>query len=254
MNQENSGRFNLPSLSLPVKALFTGYLLVMGIGILMALAQILLTHGMADGELGVSVDDVVYSYHGNKNSSKLESKLNGSMKDKAVELDRATLIRWARDGATKEGWAEVEPIFQANCIACHSKEVMPSIAPLTTYEEVAAVAETDEGASVDSLTRVSHIHLFGIAFIFIFMGYIYSMSVNINDKFKSVIIMIPFLFIIIDISSWWLTSMFAGFAWFTIIGGFGYMMAFAVMWFTSMYQMWIMPRSGKEYKSNEWIK
>jgi len=35
--------FNLPSLSLPVKTLFTGYLLVMGIGILMALAQILLT-------------------------------------------------------------------------------------------------------------------------------------------------------------------------------------------------------------------
>ena len=40
----------------------------MGVGILMSLAQILLTHGMADGEIGVSVDDVVYSYHGNRNS------------------------------------------------------------------------------------------------------------------------------------------------------------------------------------------
>jgi hypothetical protein len=176
------------------------------------------------------------------------------MKDKAIVLDRATLIRWARDGATKEGWTEVEPIFQANCIACHSAAVMPNLTSFETYEGASSVAETDSGASLDSLTRVSHIHLFGIAFIFIFMGYIYSMSVNINETFKSVIIIIPFLFIIIDISSWWLTSIFPGFAWFTIIGGFGYMSAFGVMWFTSMYQMWIMPRSARVFDSNEWIK
>jgi hypothetical protein len=49
----------------------------------MAGAQIILTHGMADGKLGVSVDDIVYSYYGNRSGSKLEAKLNGSMKDKA---------------------------------------------------------------------------------------------------------------------------------------------------------------------------
>lgn len=70
-------KMNLPSLGIAVKTLFTGYLLVMGVGIIMALLQILLTHGMADGKFGVSVDDIVYSYHGNKNSSKLETKLNG---------------------------------------------------------------------------------------------------------------------------------------------------------------------------------
>jgi len=241
---------NLPSLGIAVKSLFTGYLLVIGIGIIMAILQILLTHGMADGKFGVSTDDIVYSYHGNKNSSKLESKLNGSMKDKANALDRATLIRWARDGATKEGWGEVEPIFQANCVSCHNS--IPSLPNLIEYEDTAKIAETDKGASLDSLTRVSHIHLFGIAFIFIFVGYIFTLVVGFNQKIKAIIIAIPFLFIIIDISSWWITSIYPGFAWFTIIGGFGYMMAFAVMWFTSMYQMWILPRNGKVYDSNEW--
>lgn len=252
MKKECPGVFNLPSLSLPVKSLFTGYLLVMGIGILMALAQILLTHGMADGKFGVSVDDIVYSYHGNKNSSKLESKLNGSMKDKADDLARATLIRWAREGAKRESWHEVEPIFQENCVSCHSS--IPGLPTLMEYENTAKVAETDKGASLDSLTRVSHIHLFGIAFIFIFMGYIYSMSVEINQKFKAMIIAIPFVFLILDITSWWITSIYPNFAWLTIIGGFGYMMAFAVMWFTSMYQMWILPKNGKNYNSNEWHK
>lgn len=252
MEKVQQQAFNLPSLTLPVKTLFTGYLLVMGIGILMALAQILLTHGMADGKLGVSVDDIVYSYHGNKDNSLLESKLNGSMQDKATKVDKATLIRWAREGAPKEGWGKVKPIFEANCVACHS--AMSELPSLTEYEETSKVAETDKGASIDSLTRVSHIHLFGIAFIFIFMGYIYSMTVNINAVFKSIVIIIPFLFIIIDISSWWITSIFPSYAWFTIIGGFGYMMAFAVMWFTSMYQLWILPRNGKRFDSNEWIK
>ena len=232
--------FSLPTLKLSVKVLFTGYLLVMGVGILMAVGQILLTHGMADGKFGISVDDIVYSYHGNRNSSKLEVKLNGSMKDKANEVDRTALIKWARGGAKKEEWKRVQPIFSRNCVQCHSS--MPGLPSFANYEESAEVAKTDMGATVDSLTRVSHIHLFGIAFIFIFMGYIFSMAINIKEGIKSIVIAIPFGFILIDITSWWVTSEYPAFAWLTIIGGFGYMMAFAVMWFVSMYQMWLMPQ------------
>lgn len=230
-------RMTLSELKLSEKVLYTGYLLVMGVGILMAILQIFLTHGMADGEIGVSVDDVVYSYHGNRNSSQLEAKLNGSMKDKANDLDRAKLIKWVRDGATEKDYKEIQPIFENNCIACHSS--MESLAQFNTYEETKDVTSTDEGASIDSLTRVSHIHLFGIAFIFIFVGYIFTMSVGLSEIMKSIIISLPFAFLIVDISSWWVTSIFPAFAWLTIIGGFGYMMAFAVMWFVSMYQMWL---------------
>ena len=44
-----------------LRALFTGYLIVIGIGLLMSFVQILLTHGMADGRFGLSVTDIVYS-------------------------------------------------------------------------------------------------------------------------------------------------------------------------------------------------
>lgn len=250
MSNKVMSQMNLPSLGIAVRTLFTGYLLVMGTGFIMSGLQILFTHGMADGKLGISVDDVVYSYHGNRHSSKLETKLNGSMKDKASDNDRTILIKWARQGAPLEHWEKVEPVFQANCIQCHSS--IPGLPSFTDYAETAKVAKPDMGASVDSLTRVSHIHLFGIAFIFIFVGYIFSLAVGLNEKLKAVIIAIPFAFLIIDISSWWITSVFPGFAWFTIIGGFGYMIAFAIMWVTSMYQMWILPLKGKEYHINEW--
>ena len=74
---------NLPNMPAPVKALFSGYLLVVGVGLFMAGLQIMLTHGMADGKIGLSKNDIVYSYYGDPSGSKLASKLNGSMKDKA---------------------------------------------------------------------------------------------------------------------------------------------------------------------------
>ncbi len=88
----------LPSLSLPIRTLFTGYILVVGIGLLMAGAQVLLTHGMADGKFGISINDIVYSYYGDRSNSKLETKLNGSMQDKAPAAVKREMIMWAQLG------------------------------------------------------------------------------------------------------------------------------------------------------------
>jgi hypothetical protein len=70
---------NLANLGISVKMLFSGYLTVVGVGYVMALIQILFTHGMADSKFGLSINDIVYSYYGNRSGSLLEGKLNGSM-------------------------------------------------------------------------------------------------------------------------------------------------------------------------------
>ncbi|MBD3611595.1 MAG: elongation factor-1 alpha, partial [Hydrogenovibrio crunogenus] len=101
---------------------------------------------------------------------------------------------------------------------------------------------------------VSHIHLFGISFIFFFVGLIFSMAVGFNRITKAIIIFIPFAFLILDIASWWLTKMNPNFAYFVIIGGFGYSLASAIMLFTSLYQMWIMPLRGQSSTENTWTE
>lgn len=219
--------------------------MVTGLGLLMAGMQILQTHGMADGKAGLSVDDVVYSYYGNRAGSTLESKLNGSMKDKAPPEERFELIQWARDKAPAEQWEpRIQPIVQQYCAQCHG--VFGGIANLQKLEVMQELAETDEGSSVSTLTRVSHIHLFGISFIFFFVGLIFSMTTGINNWLKSLLIFTPFAFLILDIASWWLTKLNPGFAWLVIIGGFGYSAASTIMIFTSLYQMWISPLRQKK--------
>ncbi|MDR0481221.1 MAG: elongation factor-1 alpha [Gallionellaceae bacterium] len=242
--------FNLPNLPRPVKALFIGYLLVIGLGLCMAGLQIMLTHGMADGKPGLSIEDIVYSYYGNRNGSKIESKLFGSMKDMGTPEARTDIIKWARNGAPEAEWeSHYKDVFAQNCVMCHS--VTPGIPDFTKYDEVKKVAAINTGESIPTLTRVSHIHLFGIAFIFFFVGLIYSFAVGVPRWFKVLMILTPFGFLIVDVGSWWLTKWNPAFAWFTMIGGFGYSVASTIMWFTSMYQMLIMSRSGKVY-GNAW--
>ena len=107
----------------PIKVLFTGYLCTVGVGYLFALIQILFTHGMADGKFGLSVDDIVYSYYGNRSGTVLENQLNGAMKANASEQERFDIIKWVRDGADHDDYQDdgIEKIIETRCVLCHNE-------------------------------------------------------------------------------------------------------------------------------------
>ena len=217
----------LGKLSLLNRVLFSGFLLVIGLGFCASGAQILMTHGMADGELGLTHKDIVYSYYGNRNGSRLENALNGKMKLKAPPEVNAVLIEWAHKGAPESEWNTIAPLINAHCSKCHADDEsdLPRIEKLDIAKSMVKV---DEGASISTLTRVSHIHLFGIAFIFLYVGWIFSMA-EFNHTLKVILIGSPFLFLILDVLSWWLTKYCPHFAVAIIISGFGYAIAAFIM-------------------------
>ncbi|MBE0437128.1 MAG: hypothetical protein IBX56_15155 [Methylomicrobium sp.] len=230
---------HLKELDLPIKVLFTGYLGTVAVGYFFALIQILFTHGMADGKFGLSIDDIVYSYYGNRSGTLLETKLNGSMKPYATEQERFALIQWTRDGAEQSEYASSgsKKIIETKCVMCHNADAS-GIPNYNDFTQLKAVTEQDEGATFASLIRISHIHLFGIAFIFMFVGLIFSFSETASVMIKSTAIGMPYVFLIADIMSWWLTKLHPMFAWLVIIAGMGMAVSFAFMWFTSIAEMW----------------
>ncbi len=232
-------KITLSELDIPLKVLFTGYLTTVAIGYLFALIQILFTHGMADGKFGLSIDDIVYSYYGNRSGTVLETKLNGSMKNKASEQENFAIMQWVRDGALKEEYTGQKPekIITSKCQMCHN-EAAVGIPDFTKFENIKALAEQDHGATFRSLTRVSHIHLFGISFIFMFVGIIFSFSTTASTHYKSIAIGMPYAFLIIDILSWWLTKLSPMFASLIMVAGAGMGVSFAFMWIISIKEMW----------------
>lgn len=238
--QEIAKKINLCNLGTAIKLLFTGYLSTILIGYLMALAQILMTHGMADGKFGLSLNDIVYSYYGNRSGSTLEQKLNGSMKANASDAERFKIIQWVRDGASTETYAkEIQPIIQTRCVLCHNSNGN-GIPDFSDYANLQKLTQANQGITYQSLTRVSHIHLFGISFIFMFVGLIFSLTTGVPKTLKYSAIIMPYLFLILDIASWWLTKLNPNFALLIILGGTGLAIAFAYMWTISIYQMWFM--------------
>jgi hypothetical protein len=209
------------------------------VGYLFALIQILFTHGMADGKFGLSLDDIVYSYYGNRSGTVLETKLNGSMKENASEQERFVIMQWVRDGADQDEFAKsgAEKVIQERCVMCHNKDA--AVPDFTDFNVLKELTREDEGATFGSLTRVSHIHLFGISFIFMFVGLIFSFSETSTVKYKSIAIGMPYLFLLVDILSWWLTKLHPVFASLVIIAGAGMGVSFAFMWIVSVAEMWL---------------
>ncbi len=242
---------NLSSQGTSLKALFTGYLVVVAVGYMMALVQIQLTHGLADGEYGLSIDDIVYSYYGNRNNSLLENKLHGSMKPMATEDERERIIAWIHQGADEEAYQNqgIQQIFESKCITCHNAAAGDAIPDYSDFQNIKDRALVDTGASFTSLARVSHIHLFGIAFIFMFVGLIFALATGVPKALKATVIAMPYAFLLIDIASWWLTKLNPNFAWLVIIGGSAMALSFAFMWIVSMYEMWILPRRGGDHRN-----
>lgn len=230
---------SLRNLDTPVKVLFTGYLTTVAVGYLFALIQILFTHGMADGKFGLSIDDIVYSYYGNRSGTLLETKLNGSMKENASEQERFVIMQWVRDGAEQDDYSEsgAKNVIQERCVMCHNKDA--AVPDFTNFDVLKEITRQDEGATFGSLTRVSHIHLFGISFIFMFVGLIFSFAETSTTKYKSIAIGMPYLFLLVDILSWWLTKLHPMFAVLVILAGAGMAVSFLFMWSVSVLEMWL---------------
>jgi hypothetical protein len=222
-----------------MRTLFTGALLVVGLGYMFAMLYVFTAHSGADGKPGLSVEDIKITYSGNNETTVLESALRGAMSGMLPAKDLATLLEWIREGADKRSYSDrIEGIVETNCLSCHDGS-NPHLSNLDGYENIQEVVVQDTGADLHTLVRVSHIHLFGLTFIFFVIGFIFSHSYLRPVWLKSAIIAIPFAGVIADVLGWYLTKVFAPFAWVVMIAGMFNGLAFAIMWVVSMYQMWI---------------
>ena len=92
---------------------------------------------------------------------------------------------------------KVAPILNRDCVLCHTPSINPSLPDLTHYATVSEVAHAG-GATIPTLVRVSHIHLFGIAFILFFIGKIFLLC-DLNVYVKRVAVVIPFAAMLLDV-------------------------------------------------------
>ena len=223
-----------------LRVLYTSVLLILGLGYLFALLNIYFTYaGRAGGNpVMLSYEDIVVAYSGSGKGSVLESALNGPMSQMLPPDEKSALLTWVHEGAAQPGYdTAVKPIVDRRCVTCHggSNPHLPSFA---SFDQLKKVTALDTGASMATLVRVSHIHLFGLTFIFFIVGYAFSHAYVRPVWFKCTVIAMPFVAIVLDVSSWYFIKLFHPFAWIEIAAGAFMAACFGVMWLTTLYQMW----------------
>ena len=225
------------------RVLYTATLLVLGLGYVFALLYVFHNYaGRAGGNPWIlSYQDLVIAYSGTGKGSRLESALRGPMSTMLPPDDAKMVILWAREGASRERYeSDVKPVLAQRCMTCHDGS-NPHIPKFGTYEDVQKVTAQDTGADIFTLVRVSHIHLFGLTFIFFIMGLMYSHAYVRPVWFKCTVVALPFLAVVMDVSSWYFTKLFHPFAWVVMLAGGLLALSFTLMWVTTMYQLWFSP-------------
>ncbi len=225
--------------SVSEKLLDSIFLITIGLGYLFALAHTFYSHEGRDGQPGLSVEDVQIAYYGEHQQTRLGAALNGAMGGNLEFPEQKQIIfDWIENGSNVDEFnANVAPILNENCVACHSEDSGMNLPPLTTFEEAKNLTHADTGASVQSLVRVSHIHLFGIAFILFFVGRIFILC-EMRPMVKRVMVLVPFIAILLDILSWYITKVIPGFSYVVVLAGGLMGLSLAGQILVSLYQMW----------------
>ena len=229
-------------ISVSERILNTVFLLTIGLGYLAALTNLYYTHQGRDGKRGLSIEDVIIHYHGSNDQTRLGSAIQGVMAPNLkFSSDKEVILRWILNGADEPEYNEkIAPILNRDCIVCHTPSVNPSLPDLTHYSGVAEVAHSG-GITLPSLIRVSHIHLFGIAFILYFVGRIFLLC-DLNRFVKRTAVVIPFAAMLLDVLSWFITKANPDFAYVVVASGALMGLSMGLQILLSIYQMWFYKR------------
>jgi hypothetical protein len=234
------------------RALYTAVLLMLGMGYVFALIYLFHTYSGKDGNpMTLSYEDIVIAYTGSGKDSRLESALRGSMATMLPHEESGPIVDWVKAGADRPGFDKiVRPVLEKRCMTCHDGS-NPHLANLNGYDNVRKVTERDTGTGIFTLVRVSHIHLFGLSFVFFIVGTIFSHAYVRPVWFKCAVVVLPFVALTMDVSSWYFTKLFHPFAFVVMAGGAIMGLSFAVMWAVSMWQMWFSrPPAAVEHRGD----
>jgi len=234
----------LPELSIAEKLVHTGFIFLVGLGLLVAEAYVYLTVG---GKQGLTVQAVTEHYYGNRSSSTLQTVLPRMMSFAGMPASEqpkmtAAVNHWIANGESKAEYeSSIKPLIAANCLKCHSVAMSAQLhnPPLASYDDVRKVAQVDTGMSLSSMLLNGMVHLTMLGVIFWIAGWIFSKA-RFPSLPKYVLIILPFIAMSIDFAGWFLTHQNPIFVWMVLIGGALSCPVALLEMFLSLIQMWFL--------------
>lgn len=229
----------LKKLPLGIKLGLTAFLLIAGIGYLLGFTNIYLSYSPNDQNPGLSVADVRLAFYGSREGTKLETAIQGPMRQYfASDSDFEKVRQWIREGGKESSFVNVQPVFAASCDSCHSNASRVGGVVTEDYAGLSPLLAQDSGIPVARLVQISHTHVLAALPLIFLLCFVFSFS-RFPQVVKGVVIVFSLLAIPADIGSWWLAKLSAAAAPLVILGGVCLGLAFGALVLLTLYDIWL---------------
>lgn len=235
----------LSDLSPPLKTVISLFLVMMGLAYMVSVLNLYLTYNLADGEPGLTAEDLRRSFYGQRNSTLLAAKIDGGSMAQFLPVPghKETILSWLQDGSLEEDYPPVQSIIQEHCLSCHAPTgIMGVRRPLDTYERLKTVTVVDRGEPIGLWARVAHTHLMSLSLVFLCLGVIFSFCRGIGQTMKAWFMPMPFTALVIDFGARALIPYAPSLVY--VMMGAGALMGLSMMVLTvgPLYEMWVNDR------------
>jgi len=160
-------------------------------------------------------------------ASPLERALKTTMWEYVREpADIETVGRWIAAGSSRRGFYEtVRPILKRDCWECHGRVGTRSGArPLEAYADVLPYAVT-RGPPLKQLSLRAHAHLLGVGLVLLALTLLVN-ATSAPERLRVGVSAGLFLSLLGDVLGQYLAKLHGGFAYFTWLSGWGFVVSF----------------------------
>jgi hypothetical protein len=219
----------LRALPLPLRAGLTGVVLALGLGLWASLEHLRAHHEKRDEEAGLSLDDLVASYHGIHAPARLAEALRAGHAPELPPAERAALLAWLASTRVAEDFDNADlgaqapaEILSARCTSCHARASQDKGAalPLEYWDDVKKLAFARElpATPVEIVTTSLHAHASSMALLTL-AAMALAFCTRWPDWLRSGGALVGGLALAADLGSWFLARESAAFVY--VIAGAG---------------------------------
>ncbi|MBT3784254.1 hypothetical protein HOF92_04700 [bacterium] len=196
---------NLIDLPTPVRLCVTFFLLCIAMGVVQAQLYLNLTVKSDPNSLFPSYQDIQDHFYVKKVPILRRAIDTNMSKYVETEEDREAFYQFMKDKAPQDQYEKVlQPILEFSCVDCHSQGGEASFADYTNYEGIRAKAIFSYWPYIRRRLRISHPHMLAIP-LFILPLALGLWFTPLSARVKGILMSLPFVGVLVDISSWFLT-------------------------------------------------
>jgi hypothetical protein len=231
-----NGGFRLRQLGWFGRLGVAGVVLTLLGGLAASAAYVHMFHGKRDGRAGLSMTDLMGSYHGIDAPAPLLRSLEEGHPDELPAHERAALIEWLRGGRVAQLYDSIDlgemapaELIADRCLTCHARRAADEHAiartiPLDYWDDVSrmAFAMKIDPPPMEILVLTTHTHALSLATIS-GMTMLLLVFTSWPRRVVGALIGVAGLALLVDVGAWWLARVHAGFVYAIAAAGVTYL-------------------------------